>query len=86
MNDNILRGWKEIEGYLGITRKTILKRGYPVRKASGSRSQVYALATELDGYLESDGEFDDLEADDLLDILSIFAPERESDPQSPKKK
>lgn len=82
MNANILRGWKQIEGYLGITRKTIIKRGYPVRKASGSRSQVYALASELDGYLEHDGEFDDLDADDLMDILSIFAPEGESAPLS----
>ena len=42
--ERILCGWKAIEAYTGLTRKTILSRGYPVRKSGG----VYAFQYELD--------------------------------------
>lgn len=42
--NNILRGWKEIMEYLGLTRKTIIRRGLPVYKDGG----VYAFPEELD--------------------------------------
>lgn len=42
--ERILCGWKAIEAYTGLTRKTILARGYPVRKSGG----VYAFQDELD--------------------------------------
>lgn len=42
--NHVLRGWKEIEEYLGLTRKTIIRRGLPVYKDGG----VYALPEELD--------------------------------------
>lgn len=42
--DGILRGWKDIEQFLGLTRKTIQAKGYPVRKNGG----VYALRPELE--------------------------------------
>ena len=42
--ERILCGWKAIEAYTGLTRKTILSRGYPVRKSGG----VYAFQDELD--------------------------------------
>lgn len=29
---DLLRGWKEIERYIGLTRPTILDCGYPVRR------------------------------------------------------
>ena len=41
---DLLRGWGEIERYLGLTRNTILARGYPVRKDGG----VFAYRSELD--------------------------------------
>lgn len=47
---DILQGWKEIEAYLGLTRKTILKMGYPVRKEGGtgtSQERIYAIREEL---------------------------------------
>ena len=52
---DILRGWKEIEGYLGQTRKTILAGGYPLhRSGSGeASSQLYAFRSELDGFMKS---------------------------------
>ena len=37
--ERILCGWKAIEAYTGLTRKTILARGYPVPKSGG----VYAF-------------------------------------------
>ena len=40
--ERILCGWKAIEAYTGLTRKTILSRGYPVRKSGG----VYAFQDE----------------------------------------
>lgn len=41
----LLHGWKEIEKYLGLDRKTVVRQGYPVRRArTGS---VYALREEL---------------------------------------
>lgn len=43
-NTEILRGWSQIERYLGLTRNTILNRGYPVRKDGG----VFAYKAELD--------------------------------------
>ena len=42
--ERILCGWKAIEAYMGLTRKTILARGYPVCKSGG----VYAFQDELD--------------------------------------
>lgn len=42
--ERILCGWKAIEEYMGLTRKTILARGYPVCKSGG----VYAFQDELD--------------------------------------
>ncbi len=39
-----LEGWLQIESYLGISRNTILARGYPVRKDGG----VFAFKEELD--------------------------------------
>ena len=42
-----LRGWKEIENFLGLTRKTILARGYPIRKYGRGNTQVYAYRGEL---------------------------------------
>lgn len=44
MDEKMLRGWDAIEAYLGLTRKTILARGYPVRKDGG----VFAFKGELD--------------------------------------
>ena len=42
----ILRGWKEIEAYLGIGRKAIIRAGYPVRSEDNSLN-VLALRSEL---------------------------------------
>lgn len=52
---DILRGWKEIESYLGMTRKTILACGYPLhrRGAEDSCSTVYAFRGEIDGFLKT---------------------------------
>ncbi len=44
MKDHILNGWKEIEAYLGISRKTIIARDLPVYKNRG----VYAFREELE--------------------------------------
>lgn len=41
----ILQGWKEIEDYVGLNRKTILKQGYPVRQNKDGR--VCAVKHEL---------------------------------------
>ena len=43
----ILRGWKEIEDFLGISRKTIVAHGFPVRKTGRANSQIYAFKGEL---------------------------------------
>lgn len=42
----ILRGWKEIEAYLGMGRKAIIRAGYPVRSEENSLN-VLALRSEL---------------------------------------
>ena len=47
----ILRGWKEIERYLGISRPAILANAYPIRK--GKTKNVFALKTELDEFLQN---------------------------------
>lgn len=46
----LLRGWKEIEAYLGLSRKTIRRQGFPVRirKRNGS---VYADTGEIERFL-----------------------------------
>lgn len=47
---DILRGWKEIEAFLGMTRKTILASGYPIRCEGGegvTRRSVFAFRSEL---------------------------------------
>lgn len=48
--DEILRGWKEIENLLRMTRRTIIACGYPVRRerhTNGSMGSVYAFRDEL---------------------------------------
>lgn len=47
-NPDKLEGWAQIEAYLSLTRKTILARGYPIRKDGG----VFALRTDLDGHAQ----------------------------------
>lgn len=47
-NPDKLEGWAQIEAYLNLTRKTILARGYPIRKAGG----VFALRADLDGHAQ----------------------------------
>lgn len=50
--ENKLEGWQQIEEHLGMTSKTILQHGYPVRRLG----RVFAYADELDahrGRLES---------------------------------
>lgn len=42
--NHVLRGWKEIMEYLGLTIKTIKRRRLPVYKDGG----VYAFPEELD--------------------------------------
>ena len=44
-----LQGWVQIERYLGLTRNTILARGYPIRKDGG----VFAFKPELDQHAKS---------------------------------
>ncbi|MBD5417348.1 MAG: hypothetical protein HDR50_06755 [Desulfovibrio sp.] len=47
---DILRGWKEIERYLGMGRKAILRAGYPIRCEGGdgvTRRNIYAIRKEL---------------------------------------
>lgn len=41
-----LEGWGQIEDHLGMTRQTILKHGYPVKRLGG----VFAYANELDAH------------------------------------
>lgn len=43
----LLRGWKAIEDYLGLTRKTVLLHGYPVRRGKGT---VWAFRDELEAW------------------------------------
>lgn len=49
VNPDKLEGWAQIEGYLGISRNTILARGYPIRKDGG----VFAYKPELDKHGKS---------------------------------
>lgn len=42
----VLLGWRQIENYLKMNRKTIRARDFPVRKWGG----VYAIRTELDAH------------------------------------
>lgn len=47
---DILRGWKEIEKYVGMTRKSILSCGYPVHKEDRDCKDcvsVFAVRKEL---------------------------------------
>lgn len=48
---DVLRGWGAIESFLGISRKTIMRRGYPVRREAQGEyiglGGVFALRTEL---------------------------------------
>lgn len=47
MNDSkILRGWGAIELYAGESRKTLLRKGYPVQKDSGG--SVWADSEDMD--------------------------------------
>ena len=45
----ILRGWKEIEAFLRLTRKTIIAGSYPVHFHRGAANgrRVYAFKSEL---------------------------------------
>lgn len=43
-NPDKLEGWAQIEAHLSLSRKTILARGYPIRKDGG----VFAFRGELD--------------------------------------
>ncbi len=47
----VLQTWGEIEEYLGLSKKTILDHGYPVR--TGPRGGRFALSDELDDYRRS---------------------------------
>lgn len=47
---DILRGWKEIERYLRMGRKAILRAGYPVRRENSPgtrRPGVFAVRQEI---------------------------------------
>lgn len=47
---DILRGWKEIEEFVGMNRKAILSNGYPVRCEGGAcpaRRNIFAVRQEL---------------------------------------
>ena len=44
-NPDKLDGWGQIEMHLGVDRKTVIARGYPVRRYK--TGQVYAFASEL---------------------------------------
>lgn len=52
--NDILRGWKEIEAYLGLSRITARAQGYPVRREgsgkSGGFGGVFAFKSELIEY------------------------------------
>ncbi|WP_308586628.1 hypothetical protein [uncultured Desulfovibrio sp.] len=45
-NPDKLEGWAQIESYLNLSRKTIIARGYPIRKGGG----VFAFKNELDAH------------------------------------
>lgn len=45
---SLLRGWKAIEDFLGLTRKTVLLHAYPIRRIAGGRMSVWAFRDELE--------------------------------------
>lgn len=45
----ILRGWKQIEDYTGLSRYGLNRNCYPVRREE--RGSVYAIKSELDAYM-----------------------------------
>lgn len=57
--EQILRSWKEIAAYLGVTVRTAQlwerQRGLPVRRLPGGRGGVSASTVELDEWRESPG-------------------------------
>ncbi len=60
LNGQRLDGWKAIANYLGRERTTAIRwakeRGLPVHRVPGGQiGTVYALRTELDAWLDSDG-------------------------------
>lgn len=42
-----LKGWREIEAYLGLTRKTVRVRGFPVHSLGG---EVFAYISKIDAH------------------------------------
>lgn len=48
-NEDILRGWKQIENYTGMTRFGIVRNGYPIRREK--HGYVYAFKTDLDKFM-----------------------------------
>lgn len=52
MKRNVLCGWKEIQEYLGLSKATILKRGYPVMAMDSRSPRVCADMDELDRHTE----------------------------------
>jgi tetratricopeptide (TPR) repeat protein len=54
-----LDSWKEIAAYLGKGERTAKRweaeRGLPVHRVPGGRGSVYAFASELEGWLKSEG-------------------------------
>lgn len=42
-----LKGWREIEAYLGLSRKTVRGRGFPVHTLGG---EVFAYISKLDAH------------------------------------
>lgn len=51
MTSEILRGWKEIEAAIRLTRMSILRNGYPVMREPTGR--VYALRSALLAHVTS---------------------------------
>lgn len=47
MEPVVLQGWGAIEAYLGRTRKTLLRNGYPVRKLGGV---IWARSDQLEAH------------------------------------
>lgn len=46
MGKGKLEGWAQIEEYLGMTSKTILQHGYPVRRLG----RVFAYTEDIDAH------------------------------------
>lgn len=56
LDGNLLRGWKEIEEELGLTRQRIIAWGFPIHRKTlpnGGLGGVYAFKKELLRYLNS---------------------------------